>query len=103
MTPPPKKKKKKKKKRNSTNHHTPKSITFLKFLTNNNAPNLNIYMKIPPSPDSHCLGTPTTGRVSVCNISIQQTMFASAKFSNFRNRISNIFKCYPTKNIETPL
>ena len=33
--PPPKKKK-------STNPRTPKSITFLKFLTKNNAPNLNI-------------------------------------------------------------
>ena len=30
-------------------------------------------------------------------------MCASAKFSHFKKRISNIFKCYPTKNIETPL
>ena len=44
--PPPKKKK-------STNLHTPKSITFLKFLTKNNAPNLNINENIgvpPPTP-----------------------------------------------------
>ena len=38
--PPPKKKK-------STNLHTPKSITFLKFLTKHNALNLNIP---PPTP-----------------------------------------------------
>ena len=43
--PPPKKK-------NSTNLHTPKSITLLKFLTKNNAPNLNINENIgvPPTP-----------------------------------------------------
>ena len=58
----------------------------------------------PPPPDSHCLGTSTTtGRVSLCTISIQQTMCAYAKFSHLRKRISNIFKCYPTKNIENPL
>ena len=47
--PPPQKKKKK-----STNLHTPKSITSLKFLTKNNAPNLNINENIgvPPTPHS---------------------------------------------------
>ena len=64
-----------KKKKKSTNLHTPKSITFRKFLTKNNAPNLNINENIglppPPPPDSHCLGTPTTRRVSLCTISIQ--------------------------------
>ena len=48
-SPPPQKKNQKKK---STNLHTPKSITFLKFLTKNNAPNLNINENIgvPPTP-----------------------------------------------------
>ena len=46
LPPPPKKKK-------FTNLHTPKSITFLKFLNKNNAPNLNINENIgvpPPHP-----------------------------------------------------
>ena len=45
--PPPQKKINK-----STNLHTPNSITFLKFLTKNNAPNLNINENIgvPPTP-----------------------------------------------------
>ena len=42
MTPPPPPPPQKKKKKKSTNLHTPKRITFLKFLTKNNAPNLNI-------------------------------------------------------------
>ena len=61
---------------------------------------MKILENLPPPPDSHCLGTPTTGRVSLCTINIQQTMCASAKFSHFRKRISSIFKCYP---YETPL
>ena len=51
-SPPPKKKKKKKQINKSTNLHTPKSITYLKFLTKKNAPNLNINENIgvPPTP-----------------------------------------------------
>ena len=56
---------------------------------------------VPPPPlDSHSLGTPTTGRVSLCTISIQQTICASAKFPHFRKRI---FKCYSSKKHRNPL
>ena len=70
--PPPPKKKKKKIHKSSCSQ----KYYFSEILNQNNAQNLNIYENIgvpSPPPDSHCLGTPTTGRVSLCIISIQQT------------------------------
>ena len=56
----------------------------------------------PPPPPAHththtAIGEPSTGRVSLCTFSIQQTMCAYAKFSHFRKIISNSFKYFSSK------
>ena len=58
---------------------------YWNFLTQGNVTNLRIYENIgvPPPPIDDAIGEPTTGRVSLCNFSIQQTMCAYAKFSRF--------------------
>ena len=60
--PPPKKINK------STNLHTPKSITFLKFLTKNNATNLNINENIEvPSPQPRIVTAQEPPRLEECH------------------------------------